>query len=647
MSYKLNPFTGNFDQVLDKASEITQTGSTSGLGATTVQGALDAIGNPVVKNYIKFSNAETNATTGWSLGTVTLTSNFPSGTPSFGSGANANLSLTASSSSPISGTYSYSYASSAATTAGDFLASDAFTIDAADQAKVMTVRFSYTGSSNPSNVNWSGTSSNSFGIAIYDVTASAWIMPAGVWGMTQSSGVGTAAATFQTSSSSTQYRLVIFNANATSGAATVKFDEFYVGPQTTSIGTIVTDWVSYTPTTQGFGTVSNMAGYWRRVGANIELRVKFTVGTPTATEARVYFPTGVTSASTVGSPSTAGFFISSHLTTAAMYVLAEASVTYVTFSMSNATFNSGTKLNGSSLIGGGTAFSLEARVPIAGWSSTAQMSNDTDTRVVAAIVSGDPASATSGNPIIVPTIGFDSHAGYNATTGRYTCPVSGIYKIFGALQSASSATTLTIYKNAVSTALAGNLDSNGEATFAGAVQCNAGDIIDLRPGGTVDATNMTLNIERLSGPSVVAATETVACRYSNTAGTSISNIGETTVPFATKDYDTHAAFVTDTFTVPISGKYEISCSIYFQSGAYSAGNNLYLVVYKNGSATSYGTIVTAAAITAQYGVGATATLQCNAGDTLLIKGSNNRTGGATALSTSAGFNWITIKRIGN
>jgi len=119
------------------------------------------------------------------------------------------------------------------------------------------------------------------------------------------------------------------------------------------------------------------------------------------------------------------------------------------------------------------------------------------TEVVAAIISGDPASASSGNPIIVPTVLYDSHGQYNNSTGRYTCLYPGIYRISGSLSSASSATTLTIYKNASSYALAGNVDANGEGTFTGLVQCNSFDIIDLRPGGTVDATSMTLNFERI------------------------------------------------------------------------------------------------------------------------------------------------------
>src|SRR5690606_14204021 len=45
------------------------------------------------------------------------------------------------------------------------------------------------------------------------------------------------------------------------------------------------DWQTYTPTFQGFGTVSNVAFKYRKNGPNLEIEGVFTTGTPTATEA--------------------------------------------------------------------------------------------------------------------------------------------------------------------------------------------------------------------------------------------------------------------------------------------------------------------------------------------------------------------------
>ena len=108
---------------------LKSTGTTSPTWVNAPQG---------LKNYI-ISNAdiEQGSTTGYSLGTATLTNNFPSGVPTFGSGASGNLSLSTISSGQLAGTYSLGYLSSAATTVGNFVATNAFSVDLEGQAKVM------------------------------------------------------------------------------------------------------------------------------------------------------------------------------------------------------------------------------------------------------------------------------------------------------------------------------------------------------------------------------------------------------------------------------------------------------------------------------------------------------------------------------
>jgi hypothetical protein len=289
----------------------------------------------------------------------------------------------------------------------------------------------------------------------------------------------------------------------------------------------------------------------------------------------------------------------------------------------------------------GDNYNFDFAVPITGWGTNQVLSSDTDTRIVAAIVTGDPASATSGNPIIVPTVIFDSHAGYNATTGRYTVPVPGIYKIYGALQSASAATTLTLYKNAVSTILAGNLDSNGEGTYAGSMNCNAGDLIDVRPGGTVDATSFTINIERTSGPAQVAASESINARYFASA-TAISG-SLATISWTTKDFDSHNAMSAGTYSVPAPGKYEVNAALLI-TGTVALNNNLIVEIQKNGVVVSRFTEFFAATLT--DGKAAFSDLiNCVTGDTLRIQASSSVTGPSIVASNFD--NYFSIFRTGN
>lgn len=60
-----------------------------------------------------------------------------------------------------------------------------------------------------------------------------------------------------------------------------------------SINNVDTDWVSYTPTFTGFGTVSTEEFEYKRVGDSIVIRGNFTCGTPTATEAQISLPNSV------------------------------------------------------------------------------------------------------------------------------------------------------------------------------------------------------------------------------------------------------------------------------------------------------------------------------------------------------------------
>lgn len=664
MSYKFNPFTGNFDQVLDKASEITQTDSTSGIGAVTVQDALDAIGAPTSKNYIRFSNAETGDTSGWSLGNVTLTSNFPSGVPTFGSGASANLSITNSSSSPLAGTRSYLLASSAATTAGNFLASDAFTIDTADQAKVLTIKFSYQVASGT--INASGTSSNSFGIAIYDVTAASWIMPAGVWGITQTSGVGTAVATFQTSATSTQYRLVLFNANATSGAASLKLDRLVVGPQTIPIGAVITDWQSYTPTFgAGFGTVNSASGFYRRVGDNLEVKVTCNVGTVAAAVASISLPPGLSingsklpiSGNTTGQVGTQVGTFGENSANALGFVLTapatSTSLVYLGGNVSTATLNTVTTSASTTTLATGQAFTANFVVPLAGASSQVQMSNDTDTRVVAAHLAKSTSTSLSASTLTqlqLNSVIFDTHGAFASGSYAYVVPVSGYYNLtagFGTNGSSTQISTL-IYKNGAifgqGNAYANATTQNATATIT--AKLNAGDSITVYVWSASAITALAdayLMVSRLSGPAVVAASETVAGYYYTTSGPTVNNTSPT-ITFGTKVFDTHNCYSGSTLTIPVSGKYLFTIFLQTVNPTWSTGGALQSGITVGATTYVVGASRAWAATQSYNEACGTIILNVNAGDTVSALVYSDTT---TTLSTTAHRNRFEWLRVGN
>lgn len=615
------------------------------------------------KNYLGTVNNingngdfELSATTGWSLGvTGTLSNGLPTTTPTFGSGASGNLSISAVTSGQLAGTASLSYASSAATTAGNMLASDAFTIDIADQAKVMTVKFSYKAVTNPTNANWSGTSSNSFAWAIYDVTNSTWIIPTGGFGMTQSSGVGVCTGTFQTSSNGTQYRIVVYNANATSGAVTLYFDDFSVGPQTVAIGTIITDWMPYTPTISGFGTPSGVSFYSRRVGDSLEVQGTFTSGTSTGTVAQITYGynganANVTAASTSkitsgGYVAGVGFF--SVANAVSIVMLPVPNQNYVQMGVQTTTTAGYAGVNGNQIASSGQTLSFFYRVPITGWASNVQVSSETDTRVVSFTGTQVTQAVTADVTNISFTASKDTHGAWS--TNIFTVPVAGDYLVSGTLTLSSTASP-KIYKNGSfiqfwTSVGTGVLASSGATLLAGLVP---GDTISIRCGASVTVTDGSVGIFRLSGPSVVAASESVRAIYQTAAGQSIPNNAATTVVFGTRIKDTHNSMNSGTgvYTCPVSGGFRVSVSLYWSTAIVATATDVQIQIFKNGSIYLGNNFPKSGTGSAPITASGSFTVECNAGDTIEVKALQN-TGSAQTLLANAVYNWVSIERVGN
>lgn len=637
-----NPSAGNYKAyVKDTTGKLTILNS-SGVETTVGSGAGS-------KNYITNGDAE-SATTGWA------TYADAAGTrPVDGTGGSPTVTWTASSTNPLEGLSSFIFTKDAANRQGEG-ASYAFSIDSADQARVLQISFDYLVGSGTFVAGTSSADSDVI-VYLYDVTNAVLIEPSSIKLLSNSSTLSSRfSGTFQTAYNSTSYRLILHCATTSASAYTLKIDNVKVSPSTYAYGTPVTDWVSWTPT-GSWSTNTTYTGYKRRVGDTYEYDIKVaTSGAPTTATLTVNiletidtskitnttnFNMQLGTASIVdgGTQYYEGAVRYASATSVGVFLYKSDSTYAVAASVDQATpFTFGA----SDFVG------LKFSVPIVGLSSSVQMSDQTDTRVVAAAAYGDAASASANNPFIFPTVNFDTHGAYSASTGRYTCPAAGKFEILlTAATTGGTAGTLYFYKNAVQQyAIAAIPGSGAPVNGSVIVDCNSGDIIDLRPNTTTDMTAGSITFKRISGPSAIAANESINCRYTNTAGTSIANSGDVVLGFATKDYDSHGAYVTDTFTVPSPGKYRLSGTVVFQSATYAIGNRIYLAAYKNGSLHSighYNTIQTTTAIVA--GVAGTFTINCVAGDTIVLRVSNNRTAGATSLDTTSGVNSLTIEKV--
>jgi hypothetical protein len=142
---------------------------------------------------------------------------------------------------------------------------------------------------------------------------------------------------------------------------------------------LITDWVAYTPSAyQGLGTPTAVSLFYRRVGGSVEINGKLTAGTTTASEMQIALPSGLTSADTtkIASIIGAGNLYRGANNAATNYVLIEPSKTYMTFSGQSGTQTGLTKLNASSVVGSSETFSIQAFIPIQGWSTGSAVSAD-------------------------------------------------------------------------------------------------------------------------------------------------------------------------------------------------------------------------------------------------------------------------------
>ena len=637
------------------------------------------------RNYLK-SSFENGTITGWTEVSVALTSGLPTGTPTISSTAASSLALSATSVTPLSGSRSLLVDVPSALTAGHGFISDEFTLDRMDLGKVLTVTFDYervTGT-----YNFSGTlGSQTWMVYIYDATLGAanWIQPAGFLGMNQSSGPGRVRATFQSSVTAGQkYRVAVIASQAAASASSIEFDNFTASRQTAPIGPVVTDWVSYTPT-GSWVSGATYTGKYRRVGDSIQCSVKIaTTGAVTATDLQVSIPPGFTIDTT--KMASADFlqstFGAAHgFRTAGTHYnfqIAYASPTLLFFTYQNQLTGQVVSITNTVPFtwANGDAIHATFMVPVSGWSSNVQLSNDTDTRVVAAAYLRSTAQsipAATDTTVIYDTRRIDTHAAMNTSNGRFYAPVSGVYRISASVfynffvPAAGNPLQMRFLKrNAAGTIVEDAYKDNVVANAAvgqefalrtsSLFSCNAGETLEVVLWQNTGAARTTIGninfveIERLSGPSVVAASETVAAHYSSSAGQSIPNAVQTVVVFSTKTYDTHGIYnsVSGVGTIPISGKFRITAHVLYNSTSWGVGTTSSLWVQKNGVTVSAlrRAEEIPAAVTRYLNLAGSATLSFNAGDTFTIMTDHNR-GASTAMFTDPVQVYFSIERVGN
>lgn len=140
--------------------------------------------------------------------------------------------------------------------------------------------------------------------------------------------------------------------------------------QPADLAAIITPWVAYTPSFQGFGTPTDVSARSRRIGSNLEVMIQFTSGTSTADQGRV----GIGFDGTDGNVDVASWVDSSSQLLGKFHNTLTSSFSGGLVSMAGADYlcfvnqNNGLSLrDGDAVANSGTIMSLMASIPIEGW----------------------------------------------------------------------------------------------------------------------------------------------------------------------------------------------------------------------------------------------------------------------------------------
>jgi hypothetical protein len=625
-------------------------------------------GLPQAPNLIINGDAEGKLTSSVSI--FTPYSDAAGTSPVDGIGGSPNVTSSVTATTPLSGSKSYLLTKDAVNRQGQGWSILDVAVPQAMRARVLSIKFDYIVNSGTFNAGTSSADSD-VTIWIYDIGNLRLIQPSSYKLLSNSTTVvDQFQAEFQTPIDMSSFRLIAHIGTTNASAYTLELDNIVVSPSEYVFGSPISDPVdagvqTITAVTSNpiKGTTSSDKVTWHREGkfAVITYDYRQTTGGTAGTGDYLWaLPSGLAIDTTYNPVYTGTFADTSAMpsrldATGRQYSTVPQSLNIIgAFPYTTSTFRVAVQSEFAStgFIGSGLAnlttaaygFSFTVKVPIAGWSSSVQMADQTSTRIVAAkyqIANGITSSTVL--PINAATQIFDTHAAVTTGSGwRFTAPVSGFYEVMLGVYMGGSSVNMYVYKNGTRHSYVAT--SIGAAGDSGAttVQLNAGDYIDIRSSSaaTVDAVSVTepfIAVQRISGPSQIASVERIAASYWASANF-VSSL-TTPINFDSREFDTHNAVTTSPtawrFTAPAFGIYSIN-SILTQAVTASVS----YFIYRNG--TAYKFIGTGSTFNGRNQSSTLVTL--NSGDFIDIRVATTISG-AASLAT-AGVSQITISRIG-
>lgn len=615
-------------------------------------------------NYIDNNDAEVN-TTGWATFADAAASS-----PVDGTGGSPSSTFARNTSSPLRGAGDFLFTKGAANRQGEGFSYD-FSIDVADKTKVLEVSFDYTTSS--------GYADDDVGVWLYDVTNSVLIQPSPYLLKGTQASQGKFVSYFQ-ATTSTSYRLIVHVKSTSATAYTINLDNVTVGPAPRQYGPVLGDWKSDLTfsASAGFGSVTSASYRYKRVGDQMVVKYFWLNGTVAASSAYISLPAGYkidtsklpaqhtqlglfyVGNATVNyntSSNASGVLFYDGSTDDKVYLAVASSSSSVPFN----TFNADAQFNSSDANTG------EFSIPIVGWGASVSLSTDADTRVVAARYTNGSNQAVANatdTTIKYTTKVYDTHGAYDTGSGAYTVLVPGYYKVVSSILmesgswSAGEQVIIKLFKNGSEVsrsevrAQATFTDRFAPSNLVDVVSCASGDTLLIKvyqsSGASLnfesDTVQSFLDIDRISGPAQIAASESVAMSVYSSVNLSITGSSTTTLVFDSVAYDTHGGYNTSTgkYTVRTPGVYLVHCVARFAAASFTAGNANIIYVNGTGGVSSKRMDIQYIHTTATQATmhSSTRAFRCNSGDEIYLQAfhqegsSRNIEGGADSIEFS-------------
>jgi hypothetical protein len=465
-------------------------------------------------------------------------------------------------------------------------------------------------------------------------------------------------ATFQSHSSITSYRLCIHVSSTSASAYTVDFSNFEIWEPTQSVGSVITDWIQYVPSSAITNGTINFK--YKRSGSDIILNCAiFWTGTGslTFTVAQILpaglsvdtAKLGVVPTNNLRSAVGFGYHIDSGVSNSTANFLYDSSNNTIYTLPSLTTPSSGDSTG------------IEFVLPVLGWGSSVAMSSDSgDSRLVSAIYTNHGTTATVGgtNGLRYSTLLEDTHSIYNTANGAITIPISGTYQIKCSAVNSSGTTAMYLWRSrgggAITKVLLMGVCATVGEHFEAQLNCLSGDILYVSANTSVTFTPSALpesyiSIFRIStGSQLIANTEDMNIQYTTVSNSHNSSNSSLDLVYATRVKDSHGSYNTTTgiFTAPMSGCYDIEAQVVFSANA--TGYRAIVITNTSNTNIARGTELNANTFLGNLGMASVSfkSYPMLAGQQIKIRYFQN-SGGTLALSSDSTWNRLSITRVGN